>query len=370
MLKLIGPRTIVSLTRHALKTTEAVADTLGVGEQLETFQKGVGQLPAVGAAAGWVAERAGDIAPEPEALYKGEPGPYKVKTHRQTFVDESRGRKVPLNVYYPEKKGESKKEKSPVVVLSPGLGGNAATYRYLARHMASHGYLVLQPTHEGSNTKAMLTKTPLFSFTQKELIQRKADLSFSLDLLEGGKLPKEISATADTENTALVGHSFGALTAQAVAGVATRDKEGQEIDMAEERFDAFIAMSPYGDSVPTRILGMDPNTYSRVEQPIMYMSGDDDRTFTMGAGPKVHLTPYEGTASEDRYHVLVGGASHMDFAQVFGVADQNTADMTRSSSIAFLDAHLKGEDEARAYLADDLPRVARSRDSLASVPRS
>lgn len=361
-----GTRALVSLTRHALKTTEAVADTLGVGEQLETFQKGVERLPGVGSVTGWVQDKAEGLAPEPEPLYKGEPGPHKVGTYQEKFVDESRGRKVPLTVYYPE--GSKEGEKSPVVVLSPGLGGNSATYRYLGRHMASHGYTVLQPTHTGSNTTAMLTKSPLFSFTQKELVQRKADLSFTLDLLEGGKLPEHITTSADTSKVALAGHSFGALTAQAVAGVATRDSKGEEIDMADERFSAFIAISPYGDSVPTHLLGMDPNTYNRIDQPIMYMSGDQDKTFTMGAGPKVHLTPYQETASEDRYHLLVGGANHVDFAQVFGVADRNSADMTRSTSVAFLDAHLKGEDTAAAYLADDLPRVARSRDSVASVP--
>lgn len=362
MLKL-GIRTLRTATRTALKTTEAVATALGVEEQVEKFQKGVESLPLVKPVTDLAVGAADFVAPEHQPLYKQEAGPHDVGTHRETFVDESRGREVPLTVYYPEESAE----KSPVVVVSPGLGGNGATYRYLGKHLASHGYTVLQPTHEGSDTKAVLTN-PLKSYNQGELADRKADLSFSLDLLSEGQLPDEVSENADLEQVALAGHSFGALTAQAMAGVVTRDGEGQELDLKDERFDAFIAMSPFGDSAPTKLLGMDPQTYDQIDQPIMYISGDKDRALVLGKGVQAHRVPYEQTASKDKYFLEVGGAHHLDFGQVFGLADRNTADMTKSTSLAFLDAHLKGEEPAQAYLADDLPGIARSRDSMASVP--
>lgn len=359
MLK-VGTRALRSLTRHAVKTTEGVANALGVDQQLESFQNGVESLPLVKPLKVLASEVAEAIAPEHQPLYKGESGPHEVATHRQAFRDEERGRDVPLTVYYPKKS----QEKSPVVVVSHGLGGNAATYRYLGRHLASHGYTVLQPTHVGSDTKAVLTKT-LSSFSQDELVARKNDISFSLDLLDGGQLPASITKQADKENVAVAGHSFGALTAQAMAGLTTENGDGQKLDLSDDRVDAYIAMSPYGDSAPTHLLGMDVGSYDQIEQPIMYMSGEKDRTFTLGKGPKVHLQPYQDTASEDKYHLQIGGARHLDFGQVVGWADPTTANLTKSTSVAFLDAHLKQEEPAQAYLADDLPRVASSWDSVA-----
>lgn len=341
-------RAFRALTEVAQKTTHSVSKVFGVEEQVDSLVNPVVDL----------VDQVAD-AFEPEPLYKEKSGPCEVGTHRESMVDPRRGRKIPLTVYYP--KGQT--EKSPVVVLSPGLGGNGATYRYLGRHMASHGYTVLQPTHKGSDTAAVLLKTPLFAFTQEELLQRKADVSYCLDRLESGDLPEEVTELADMDKVGMVGHSFGALTAQAIAGAVVRDESGAELDLSDERIDAFVAMSPYGDSTPSRILGMDTTSYDQIEQPIMYMAGTTEKLFTLGEGSEVHLDPFLGTASEHKYHLSVDTANHLDFAQVLGFLDSNTADITKSTSVAFLDAHLKQDSQAQEYLSEDLPRLAETRQS-------
>lgn len=356
-------KTAARFGRKLGKVSDRIASTLGVEEQVDRFHSGVEWVPGVKQLKTAVKALAADLLADELPLYKEEEGPHEVGGYHHSYHDSARGREVPVTVYYPKEP----QEESPVVVLSHGLGGNCATYRYLGKHLASHGYTVLQPTHVGSNTAAFLTKTPIWSFTQEELVERSEDVSFCLDLLEKGGLPKEICENVDLEKVALAGHSFGALTTTAMAGMVTNDENGKPIEMKDDRIDAFIAMSPYGDALPTKVLGMDIETYDQIEQPILFMNGEQDQLFTLGKGAKVHSLPYQEASSEDKYQVVVGGAYHVSFAQVVGLADPDTVDITKSTSVAFLDAHLCGQAEAKSYLADDLARVARSRDSLAYV---
>lgn len=312
-----------------------------------------------------MAKRAIDGFSRPKLpLYKESEGEHQVSIERLNFRDESRGRDVPLVVYHPSNKEDL--DKSPVVVFSHGLAGNEYTYRYFGKHLASHGYTVLQPTHVGSNTSSFVKRPGLNIFSQKELIDRGKDVSFALDLLQDGKLSKEISEKVDLENVALAGHSFGALTAQAMAGVVVKDHEGKEVPIQDDRFDAFIGMSPYGDSLPTHLLGMDPSTFDRIEKPLLTLSGDIDRLFTGTKGAKVHLDTFHGASSEHKYHVVIDKTLHAAFAQMYGLIGV-TAALTNSTSMAFLDANLKGDKKAHDYLVDDLAKVAHSHKSVALV---
>ncbi len=297
--------------------------------------------------------------------YKEDSGSFEVGIDRETFLDEKRQRKIPMTVYYP--KGQEKAGSSPVVVMSHGLGGNSYTYQYFGKHLASHGYTVMQPTHVGSNTTAFLTKTPVFAFTQGELKDRVEDVKFALDLMESKKLSEEITDSADMKHVALAGHSFGALTAEAMAGMVANDDDGKKIPLGDKRIDAFIAMSPYGDSLPTHLLGLDVDSYDEIDQPILYISGEKDQLFTLGKGAKVHSKPYQETGTDEKYHLVIEGARHVNFAQVVGLFDHKTVEMTNSVSTAFLDRYLKNDKEAGNYLRDDLPAVARTRDSWAFV---
>lgn len=297
-------------------------------------------------------------------LYKDGDGPYGAKIERLEFKDESRGREIPLVVYSPENKEGL--EKSPVVVFSHGLAGNEYTYRYFGKHLASHGYTVLQPTHVGSNTSSFIKTPGINIFSQNELIDRGKDVSFALDLLKQGKLPPEVSEKVDLDNVALAGHSFGALTAQALAGVEVTDHEGHKVPIIDDRFDAYIAMSPYGDSLPTHLLGMNPKTFEKIEKPLLTISGDHDRLFTGAEGPRVHRDTFNGASSNHKYHLEIDKTLHASFAQVFGVVGV-TAAMTNSTSLAFLDAHLQGSEKAHDYLVEELPKVARSRKSDAFI---
>jgi predicted dienelactone hydrolase len=302
-----------------------------------------------------------------EPAYKAERGPFKVGVSYKNLIDESRQRKIPMAVYYP--KGQTKPDSSPVVVMSHGLAGNLATYQYFGQHLASHGYTVLQPTHVGSDTTAVLTRTPVFTFTQSELKERVADVKFTLDLVQNKdkRLPEALTDSADIKRVALAGHSFGAITAVAMAGADIKDDSGKNVPVKDRRIDAYIAMSPYGDSLPSHLVGLDVETYQDIKKPILYLSGSKDGLFTLGKGPTVHSGPFQGTGTDEKYHVVIGGTRHAEFAQVVGLFDRRTVEMTESTSTAFLDAYLQDDTAAQRYLTDDLPEISRTRDSWAFI---
>lgn len=288
--------------------------------------------------------------------YKCAAGPHAVELHQQVYRDHKSGREVPVSVLYPL--GIAPAGGFPVVVVSPGLGARGQATRYLEQHLASHGYVVLSPVHSGSDWLAIFRRTPLAAFSRRELATRVEEVKLALDLLSEGRLPARICQRANAERAALVGHSFGALTIQAVAGLPVLDSEGAVMPLQDPRFQAFVCMSPYGDAFPARRLGMTQEGYARIDRPILFMSGDRDDLWTVGRGPNVHLRPYRWVTSAERFHVLVGDTRHSDFSQVLGRVKKHTAAMVNSTTTAFLDAYLQDDTVARSYLRHDLPEAA------------
>jgi predicted dienelactone hydrolase len=101
------------------------------------------------------------IAPAagPADLYKSRPGPFAVTIIDRDWRDQVRDRTVPVRIYLPRRAGAGPSaehdERHPLIVFSHGLGANRAMYRYFAEHLASHGYVVILPSHPGSDTAAM-----------------------------------------------------------------------------------------------------------------------------------------------------------------------------------------------------------------------
>src|SRR5580698_6059441 len=68
--------------------------------------------------------------------------------------DAARNRTVPLTVYYPVGQGHWP---FPIIIFSHGAGGSKDGYRYLGSYWAAHGYVVIHPTHFGSD-RSLLKK--------------------------------------------------------------------------------------------------------------------------------------------------------------------------------------------------------------------
>ena len=298
-------------------------------------------------------------------LYKKDAGPFLVDRFQRTFRDPKSGREVPITVHFP--RGQAPKEGFPVVVLSPGLGAHPQASRYLETHLTSHGYIVVCPSHLGSDWTACLRRSPLGAFSKKELVVRVSEIELALGLLERGKFGEHIRQRANLERMALMGHSFGALTAQAIAGVPVHDPSGTEIPLVNPKFLAFIGMSPYGEAFPAQRLGMTRDGYAKIRRPVLFISGDRDDLWTLGRGSKTHLDPFHWVDSLERYHLLIKDTRHADFSEMFGRIKRRTALLVNSTSTAFLDSYLKDDQAALDYMKSELPFAVAHHQSWAFV---
>lgn len=239
---------------------------------------------------------------------------------------------------------------NPAVVLSPGLGAHPAATRYLEEHLASHGYLVIRPSHRGSDFFAVAWKTPIGAFTGLELRYRVLEVERALATLKDDSYKLRV----DPDKIGLMGHSFGALTSCVVAGLPARDVRPSE----DHSVRALVALSPYGNSFPTQRLGIPLDGFKDLSQPTLFVSGTRDNLFTLGKGPSVHLEPFLMSGARDKKHLVIGGVRHGNFSEIFGWVKIAVRTMLNSSITAFLDAHLLGKDEAKRYLEEELALAA------------
>ena len=145
-------------------------------------------------------------------------GSAQVQTLKLSFNDQKRQRQIPLDVYFSTAATANK----PVIVFSHGWGSVRTDLRYLAEHLASHGYVVAALEHPGSNETASkaVKKNKNQLVAPQEFLDRPRDVSFILDELE--KLNQTANSPLQgklaTNNVMVVGYSFGGGTALALAG--------------------------------------------------------------------------------------------------------------------------------------------------------
>ena len=145
-------------------------------------------------------------------------GSAQVQTLKLSFNDQKRQRQIPLDVYFSSAASTNK----PVIVFSHGFGSVRTDLRYLAEHLASHGYVVAALEHPGSNetSSKVVSKGKNRLVAPQEFLDRPRDISFILDELA------QLNQTANnplqgklaTNNVMVVGYSFGGGTALALAG--------------------------------------------------------------------------------------------------------------------------------------------------------
>jgi predicted dienelactone hydrolase len=110
----------------------------------------------------------------------------------------------------------------PVVVQSHGLASSPEDLECFAEHLASYGYFVAAPWHPGSDVqqvRSMLEGNAQNLFEAQEFIDRPHDISRLLDGLEQ-RNNSEYGGRLNLRAVGIMGYSFGAYTAFALAGAA------------------------------------------------------------------------------------------------------------------------------------------------------
>ena len=167
-----------------------------------------------------------DIAPQldpktPQIAFPfdpSQPGIAQVKILNLSLNDQKRNRQIPVDIYWSTAATANK----PVIVFSHGFGSVRTDLRYLAEHLASHGYVVAALEHPGSNeantNSAFQGKTRVVM--PQEFLNRPQDISFVLDELEklNQTANNPLQGKLATNKAMVIGYSFGGSTALALAG--------------------------------------------------------------------------------------------------------------------------------------------------------
>jgi len=146
-----------------------------------------------------------------------QPGSAKVEVLKLNLNDQQRNREIPVDVYWSSEASPAK----PIIVFSHGLGSVRTDMRYLAEHLASHGYVVAALEHPGSNEthiKRVLTlQAPLLA--GEEFLNRPKDISFVLDQLKTlNQTEGSLQGKLASDRVMVVGYSLGGATALSIAG--------------------------------------------------------------------------------------------------------------------------------------------------------
>jgi len=267
-----------------------------------------------------------------------------------TIHDAKRKRDVPIFVYLPEA-GTS----LPVVMWSHGLGGSREGNAFQGKHWASRGYAAVFVQHPGSDTSVWKNARPVQRMREMQnaanaenFTLRAADIPAVLDQLTSWSMThgNPLSGRLDLAHVAIGGHSFGAVTAQAVGGQSF----GMAGSLADPRIDAVIAFSP---SSPRT--GSAKNSFGAIKLPWLLMTGTRDVAAIGGADLASRRGVYKALPPGDKYELVLNGAEHSAFTDRSLRGDRGTRNPNHHRAIlgistAFLDTYLKGDTAAREWL--------------------
>jgi predicted dienelactone hydrolase len=293
------------------------------------------------------------------------PGPFEVETSLEDWRDNLRNRDLPVKLYLPAGEAAANAGPLPVALFSHGLGGSREAAAYLGEHWASHGYACVFLQHPGSDTPTikgnMEAGEEFMPAMRREasamnMMQRASDVRFALDELErlnaaGSGSPLE--GKLDLSRVAMSGHSFGSVTTLNVIGQRFVTPRGREMGRTEERIKAAVILSPpppRGGSAPS---------YDKVAIPCLQMTGTLDVTPLDAPGAKAsdRRAAFEQIHRADQYIITFEGGDHMIFSgrrlkSGPREKDEDFHRLINQSSTAFLDATLRGDARAKAWLDD------------------
>ena len=275
-----------------------------------------------------------------------------------TVDDAERKREIPVRVYLP-----AEKQNAPVVLFSHGLGGSREGSPFLGKHWAARGYVAVFLQHPGSDTSV---------WKDKPLVERMAAMreaanvqNFLLRVTDVRAVINQLECWNKTEGHALAGrldlvrlgmsgHSFGAVTTQAVSGqsfpVGTNS-------YADARLKAALVLSP---SAPHS--GDTKQAFGEVHLPWMLMTGTKDTAPIGNATVESRLAVYPALPEGGKYELVLNNAEHSVFTDRPLPGDKeprnpNHHRVILALSTAFWDAYLCNNAIAKTWLDGDGPRA-------------
>jgi len=263
--------------------------------------------------------------------------------------DGSRAKDLSTRVYYPDGDGPF-----PIVIFSHGNTSSKDKYPGVGRFLATKGYVSIHPTHSDSveywdhqGQKADWAKQSMWD--HKRWTSRPRDISFVIDSLPGlAEDFPELKEKLDLERVAVAGHSFGGNTAQLIGGAKLRaEKERPLVGFLDERVDAIVALSAAGRGW----VGLENGSWDDVNLPMLCVTGTKDFG-PAGRHFEFRLEGFLLSPPGDKYQLVIQGMGH-NFRET-----EEHFSLVKTTLEAFLDAYLKDDARARAFLRSEELRRA------------
>jgi pimeloyl-ACP methyl ester carboxylesterase len=176
-------------------------------------------------------------------------------------------------------------DKLPIILLSHGQGhsnyiSSLDGYAPLYEFYAAHNFAVLQPTHLSS---LLLNLTAPYGqeFYYQDRAQDMVRILDNLDNVE--RAVPGLKGRLDRTRVAIVGHSFGALTAAMLLGAMNTDpRNGTTWYQPEARIKAGVMLAGVGNGgadmseAGSRLLPFYRPNFSRMDTPGLVVYGDED----------------------------------------------------------------------------------------------
>lgn len=224
------------------------------------------------------------------------------------LTDASRGRRIGVRIRWP-----AIAQPSPLILYSPGLGSGLSNGQAWCHAWQQAGFLVMTLSHPHTDESLWDTRAATFSQNMARALDaqqypaRVADCRHVLDLsLRDAGLSKWI----DPRRIGAAGHSYGALTVQALVGQAGASQR-------DERIRAAMALSPGAASRDSAA------RMKTVKLPFLSVTGSHDgRVDFIDGSQRIRLgIPvaqrhwiHEAMPAGQRFLVALHPADHMSFA--------------------------------------------------------
>ena len=253
------------------------------------------------------------------------------KKHRDYLPDHAYHPHLCMECYQPHPLPDGE---IPVIVQSHGLASNPEDLAIYAEHLASYGYFVAAPCHSGSDAEQvrnMLAGESQEVFHLTEFIDRPLDISYLLDELER-RNADEFEGRLNLKSVGMMGYSFGAYTAFALAGadinfdklelacgIAGRHPNislllqcqalglpRQTYNLHDDRIQAVLSI----DSVGSEVFGA--RGIEKIQVPVLLIAGSQDIAAPL-ALEQIRL--FHWLTSPHHYLALMQGKSHIQDVQ-------------------------------------------------------
>jgi predicted dienelactone hydrolase len=279
-------------------------------------------------------------------------------------VDSQRKRTIPIRVYL-----SASNSPAPVILFSHGLGGSREGSSFLGKHWSARGYVVVFLQHPGSDTsvwKDQPARQRMVAMREAangiNFMDRIKDVPRVLDQLERWNKEKghALAGKLDLKKVGMSGHSFGAVTTQAVSG---QTHSGNKCPFRDPRIIAAVIMSP---SSPTAFSPQE--SFGNVALPWLLMTGTKDTSPIRNIDVASRLAVFPALPAGSKYELVLDEAEHSVFTDRSLSGEKHTRNPNHhrvilALSTAFWDAYLRNDASAKAWLDGEGPRtVLESKD--------